>query len=122
MIDEIMLICKEIEHSQLNNSDMKTLVRKVIKAFQPKYEVVCTTYQIIPGLPVNKNESKHAFGRGESREAKEFYGKVVSSDFTRNLAPAEIRLRKIYLRGSTIEKAQFGPVEDLKKFKIVYKK
>lgn len=101
---------------------MKTLLKKVIKACQPKYEVVCTTYQIIPGLPVNRNESKHKFGRGESTEAREFYGKVVSSDFTRNLAPAEIQLRRIYLRGQTIERAQFGPVQDLKKFKIVYNK
>jgi hypothetical protein len=101
---------------------MKTLLKKVIKACKPKYEVVFTSYQIIPGLPVNKNESKHAFGRGESREAKEFYGKVVTSDFTKNLAPAEVHLRRIYLRGKTIEKAQFGPVEDLKKFKIVYTK
>lgn len=101
---------------------MKTLLKKVVKACQPKYEVVCTTYQIIPGLPVNKNESRHAFGRGESVEAKEFYGKVVSSEFTRNLAPVEVHLRRIYLRGKTIEHAQFGPVKDLKKFKMVYNK
>lgn len=101
---------------------MKTLLKKVIKACQPKYEVVFTHYHVIPGQPVNKNESKHPFGRGESKEAKEFYGKVVSSDFTRSLAPAEVHLRKIYIRGKTVEKAQFGPVEDLKKFKIVYNK
>jgi len=101
---------------------MKTLLKKVVKSFQPKYEVICTTYHVIPGLPVNRNESKHAFGRGESKEAKEFYGKVISSDFTRNLAPAEVHLRKIYLGKKTIEKTQFGPVDDLKKFKIVYNK
>lgn len=101
---------------------MKTLLKKVMKACQPKYEVVFTTYQIIPGVPVNKNESKHAFGRGESREAKEFYSKVISLDYTKSLAPAEVHLRRIYLRGKTIERAQFGPVEDLKKFKVVYNK
>ncbi|GAA4435058.1 hypothetical protein GCM10023188_26720 [Pontibacter saemangeumensis] len=101
---------------------MKTLLRKVVKACKPKYEVVFTTYQIIPGRPVSKNESKHSFGRGESREAKEFYGKVVSSDYTRNLAPAEVHLRRVYLRNKTIERTQFGPVEDLRKFKIVYNK
>ena len=101
---------------------MKTLLKKVVKACQPRYEVVFTSYQIIPGLPVNKNESKHAFGRGESKEAKEFYTKVISSDFTRNLSPAEVHLRRIYLRGKTIEQTQFGPVADLNKFKIVYNK
>lgn len=94
----------------------------MVKACQSKYEVVFTTYQIMPGHPVNKNESKHSFGRGESREAKEFYGKVISSEFTKKLAPAEVHLRRVYMRGTTIERTQFGPVEDLRKFKIVYKK
>lgn len=95
---------------------MKNLFKKVITPFLPRYEVVCTTYQIIPGLPVSKNESRHPFGKGASKEAKEFYGKVISSEFTRNMAPVEVHLK----RGRfTVEKKQFGPVNELKQFKIV---
>ncbi len=93
---------------------MKTLLKKVIKACQPKYEVVCTTYQVIPGLPVSKSEQKHAFERGAVVQAKEFYSKVIASDMTRTMAPVEVKLRKIYLGGRTIEQAEFGPVQHLK--------
>lgn len=95
---------------------MKTLLKKVVKPFLPKYEVVCTTYQIIPGLPVNRNQSKHSFEKGAAKEAKAFYGKVIASDFTKNMAPVEIRLR---IGGMTVKKAQIGPVQDLKKFRVV---
>ncbi|WP_033316691.1 hypothetical protein [Pontibacter roseus] len=93
---------------------MKKLLKKAIKPFQAKYEVVCTTYQVIPGLPINRNQSKHAFGRGAALEAKEFYTKVVSSDITKTMAPVEVQLRKIYLGGRTIDQAEFGPVQHLK--------
>lgn len=81
----------------------------------PAYEVVCTNYQIIPGLPVNKNQSKQYFERGSGREAKAFYSKVVSSEFTRNLAPVEVHLR---MAGITIKKTKIGPVNELKQFKM----
>lgn len=88
----------------------------MITPFLPTYEVVCTTYQIIPGLPVSKNESRHPFEKGASKEAREFYGKVISSEFTRNMAPVEVYLK----RGRfTIQKRQFGPVNDIKQFKVV---
>ncbi len=86
-----------------------------IKPFLPKYEVVCTNYQLIPGLPVNQNLSKHTFERGASQEAMDFYGKVISSEFTKAMAPVEVYLKK---RGRVIQKTAFGPVDDLKKFKI----
>ena len=95
---------------------MKNILKKVIKPFLPAYEVVCTNYQVIPGLPVNKKESKHFFERGASKEAKDFYGKVVSSDITRSMAPVEVHLK---MAGFTIKKAQIGPVEEIKQFKIV---
>ena len=63
-----------------------------------------------------------SFSVNDIAKAKEFYGKVVSSDYTRNLAPAEVHLRRIYLGNKTLERTQFGPVEDLRKFKIVYNK
>ena len=97
---------------------MKKLLQKVVKPlvtpFKAKYEVVCTTYQVIPGLPVNKNESRHQFERGAVLEAREFYSKVVTSDMTRTMAPVEVQLRKIYLGGKTIEQAEFGPVAQLR--------
>lgn len=95
---------------------MKNILKKLIKPFLPAYEVTCTTYQVIPGFPVNKNESKHYFERGASKEAKEFYGKVVSSDYTKNMAPVEVHLR---MAGITIKKTQIGPVEEVKQFRIV---
>lgn len=97
---------------------MKKLLQKAVKPlvtpFKAKYEVVCTTYQVIPGLPVNKHESKHKFERGAALEAREFYAKVISSELTRTMAPVEVQLRKIYLGGRTIEQAEFGPVTHLK--------
>jgi hypothetical protein len=93
---------------------LQKAVKPLVKPFQAKYEVVCTTYQVIPGLPVNKSQSKHAFERGAALEARDFYTKVVTSDLTRTMAPVEVQLRKIYLGGRTIEQAEFGPVSHLK--------
>lgn len=94
---------------------MKALLNQAAKPFQSKYEVVCTNYHVIPGLPVNQNQSKHVFERGSALKAKEFYTNVISSDITRTMAPVEVQLRKIYILGRTIEKAEFGPVEQLRK-------
>lgn len=107
--------------TRINNS-MKALLNKAVKPFQSKYEVVCTNYHVIPGLPVNKNQSKHSFERGAAVQAKEFYTKVISSEMTRTMAPVEIQLRKIYLLGKTVEKAAFGPVDQLKKIEKAKKK
>ncbi len=96
----------------------KALLTKAIKPFLPTYEVVCTNYQLIPGLPVNGNQSKHMFEKGAAAEARNFYVKVINSDITKTMAPVEVHLKR---RGKTIEKAEFGPVNDLKKFKIAYK-
>lgn len=94
---------------------MKKLFKSFIKPFLSKYEVVCTNYHVIPGMPVNKNQQTHTFERGAATEAREFYIKVVSSEMTKTMAPVEVQLRKIYLRGKTIEQKQFGPVDQLKK-------
>jgi hypothetical protein len=104
------------------SSTMKALLNKAVKPFQSKYEVVCTNYHVIPGLPVNKNQSKHSFDRGAALQAKEFYMKVISSEITRTMAPVEIKLRKIYILGQTVEKAEFGPVEQLRKIEKAKKK
>lgn len=96
---------------------MKRLLKKAIKPFLPSYEVVCTTYQIIPGLPITKKLSRHPFEKGAAKDAREFYGKVVASDFTKKLAPVEVHLR---VAGITIKKAHFGPVQNLNKKKIAH--
>jgi hypothetical protein len=95
---------------------MKKLIKKVVKPFLPTYEVTCTNYQLIPGLPVNKNESKHRFEKGASDEAIAFFDRVVSADITKNMAPVEVHLKR---RGRVIKKAQFGPVEEMKKYKMI---
>ncbi|GEO04058.1 hypothetical protein AAE02nite_17220 [Adhaeribacter aerolatus] len=95
---------------------MKKIFTSVIKPFLPKYEVICTNYQLIPGHPVNKNQQRHTFEKGASVEALNFYGKVISSDLTKAMAPVEIALKK---RGRVIQKVQIGPVEQLQKYKMV---
>ena len=87
---------------------MKNLFQKVVKPFLPTYEVICTNYQIVPGLPVNKNQSKHKFEKGASQEAFEFYSKVISSDLTTIMAAVEVHLKK---RGRIIQRTNFGPVD-----------
>jgi len=94
---------------------MKKLIRKAIKPFLPTYEVICTNYQIIPGQPVNKNQSQHAFEKGASQEANAFYAQVISSDLTKNMAPIEVHLKR---RGKIIKKTEIGPVSELKKFRM----
>jgi hypothetical protein len=90
--------------------------KKVIKPFLPTYEVTCTNYQLIPGHPVNKNQSNHRFEKGASREALAFYERVVSADITKNMAPVEVQLKK---RGRVIQKTHFGPIQELQKYKMV---
>ncbi|GGK65150.1 hypothetical protein ACD591_01855 [Rufibacter glacialis] len=94
---------------------MKRLLKKAIKPFMPSYQVVTTSYQVIPGKPITKQLSTHSFEKGASKEAKAFYGKVISSDFTKKLAPVEVQLR---VAGITIKKAQYGPFQSFDKKKI----
>ena len=94
---------------------MKKLFRKAIKPFLPTYEVICTNYQVIPGLPVNKNQSQHAFEKGASEEANAFYARVIASDLTKNMAPIEVQLKR---RGKIIKKMEIGPVAALKNFQM----
>jgi len=96
----------------------KDIFKKAMKPFLPTYEVVCTNYQLIPGMPVNGNTSKHRFEKGASKEARTFYVKVINSDMTKTMAPVEVHLKR---RGKIIEKTAFGPIDDLKKYKINYK-
>ncbi|QHL88911.1 hypothetical protein GU926_16335 [Nibribacter ruber] len=95
---------------------MKRILRQAIKPFLPKYQVIFTSYQIIPGQPITKKLSKHAFEKGASKEAKEFYNKVIGSEFTKALAPVEVHLKRSFF---TVSKTNFGPVEKFKKVKDI---
>jgi hypothetical protein len=95
---------------------MKRILRKAIKPFLPKYQVITTSYQIIPGQPITKKHSTHAFEKGASKEAKDFYQKVITSDITKALAPIEVKLKRSFF---TVGKTHIGPVENFKKVKAV---
>ena len=67
-------------------------------------------------MPVRKNDSIHAFEKGSSKKALKFYDDVINSAVERRIVPAEVRLIK---RKKLIAKRNFGPVDELKKFRIV---
>lgn len=87
----------------------------IVTPFLPTYEVTFTMYHVIPGFPVKKNDSNHRFGKGESDAAMTFFNKVVNSTIENRIAPTEILLRK---GKRVIKYRQFGPISDIKKFKI----
>ena len=89
--------------------------KKVIKMFKPVYSVTFTMYHVIPGMPVQENVSLHSFERGASNEAEAFYNKVVSMTVENKIAPTEVKLKK---GKKVIKSKQFGPIEDIKKFRI----
>ena len=96
-------------------SKTKETFKKVVNPLLPTYQVICTNYHLIPGQPLITNHSKHSFEGLESKEANEFYSKVVSSEYTKMMAPIEIRLKRA---GITLKKTQLGKVEELKKFDV----
>jgi len=95
---------------------VKKFFKSLIKPFLPTYEVTFTMYHVIPGFPVKKNDSKHNFEKGESEKAIEFYNKVVNTTMVNKLAPTEVKLR----RGKkVIQSKQFGPIRQIKQYRIV---
>lgn len=95
---------------------MKKIFKKLIHPFLPTYEVTFTLYQVIPGAPIKKNDSRHNFEKGESKKAIEFYNKVVNTTMENRLAPTEVKLK----RGrKVIQTKQFGPINDIKQYKVV---
>lgn len=95
---------------------MKKAWKQFVTQFKPKYSVKVITYHVIPGLPVTKNAETHSFGKGEREAATRFYEQAVGKTKEIKLAPAEIHLVKG--RRKVLAKQHFGPVEDLKVFKI----
>lgn len=90
---------------------MKKAIANFFKQFQPSYTVNAITYFVIPGAPVQKNENKYGFGKGEQEEAKVFFDKVVKKTQDMGYSPAEIQLIKG--RKSVVETKSLGPVNIL---------
>jgi len=87
-----------------------------VKPFLPTHKVSFSMYTVIPGLPVNRNETVHAFQKGTSKQAIKFYEDVIRSTSDKKIVPAEV---KLYKRRKVVASKYFGPVEEIKKFKIV---
>ena len=83
--------------------------------FLPSYKVVFSMYQVIPGIPVNKQDSIHNFAKGTGKNAKAFYYDVVKSTREKKIIPSEVNLIR---RRKVIASAKFGPIDDIKKFNI----
>jgi hypothetical protein len=89
------------------------LYKMLVVPFLPSYKVVFSLYNFIPGIPVNKNDSIHAFGKGKGNEAKRFFEQVVNKTAQNRIIPAEVQLIK---RKKVVANRQFGPVNDIKIF------
>jgi hypothetical protein len=95
---------------------VKKFFRAIIVPFLPTYEVTFTMYHVIPGMPVKKNDMTHNFSKGASAEAEAFFNKVVAKTMENKVAPTEVKLK----RGRKVIKyKQFGPINDIRKYKIV---
>lgn len=84
------------------------MFKKLMLMFKPTYSVSAITYFVVPGVPVNKNISRHDFNKGEYEEAKAFFDKVVKKTKDIGFSPAEIQLIKG--KKTVIEKTEIGPV------------
>jgi len=90
-----------------------------VRPFLPTHRVVFSLYTVIPGLPVNRNETIHAFEKGTTKKALKFYDDVVRSATEKRIVPAEVRL---YKRRRMVASRHFGPVDEIRKFKVVNKR
>ncbi len=103
---------------------IKNMIRASIKAFRsifivpflPKYKVIFSMYQVIPGLPVNKSDSVHDFEKGNGSKAIHFYNNVVKTTANNKIMPAEVLLIK---RKKIVATQQFGPVNEIKRLNLV---
>jgi hypothetical protein len=95
---------------------VKKIFKAIIHPFLPSYEVTFTMYHVIPGAPVKRNDMTHNFAKGASTEAETFFNKVVSKTMENKMAPTEVKLK----RGKKVIKyKQFGPINEIRKYKIV---
>ncbi|WP_020526402.1 hypothetical protein [Flexithrix dorotheae] len=92
----------------------KQIYKGIVKPFLPAYYVEFSIYNVVPGLPVSKNVTLHDFEKGASKEATEFYNKVVQNTQEFKVLPSEIHLKK----GKRVIMTQtFGPIDEIKTLK-----
>lgn len=95
---------------------IKNSLNKIVTSMKPSYSVIFTMYHVIPGMPVKRNATKHEFGKGSYKEAKNFFDKVVHKTNEVRIAPVEVYLVKG--RKKIVQKTYFGPVNELKKMRM----
>ncbi|MBV6644080.1 MAG: hypothetical protein KI790_01445 [Cyclobacteriaceae bacterium] len=95
---------------------MKKAWQNFLTSFKPTYSVVVNTCFVIPGMPFKKRANRLDFEKGEFDEAKNFYDKVVTKTKEIKMAPAEIHLVKG--KKKVVMAQNFGPVDELKKFRV----
>lgn len=89
----------------------KNLHRQIVVPFLPSYEVGFVMYGVVPGQPVTKNEKVYNFEKGATKEAEDFFHKMVESTNTYKIMPSEIYLKK---RNRVVKTQLFGPVEEVR--------
>ena len=88
----------------------------ILNLFSPSYKVVCKLYQVVPGQPIKSLNKVESFEKGQEKEAKDFFNKVVEQSKTSKLLPSEIQL----VKGKKVVKSiKLGPVDEIKNLKLV---
>lgn len=85
--------------------------RQMVVPFLPSYEVGFVMYGVVPGQPVTKNEKVYNFAKGATKEAEDFFHKMVESTTTYKVMPSEIYLKR---RNKVVRTQAFGPVEEVR--------
>lgn len=94
----------------------KQLHKQIVVPFLPSYSVVFVMYGVVPGQPVSKKETEYNFDKGASKEAENFYQKMIETTNMYKVMPSEIYLKK---RNKVIRTQHFGPVEEVRTWQQV---
>lgn len=78
--------------------------------FLPTYDVVFIMYSLVPGKPLDKNETIYNFPKGEGKLAEDFYTKMLHSTATYKMMPSEVVLKR---KNKVVKATQFGPVKEI---------
>ena len=95
---------------------MKKAWNNFVRSLKPSYSVVFMMYHVIPGAPVQRKAQRHDFEKGEYEKARNMYDKLVNKTTELKMAPAEVFLVKG--KKKVVDRRQFGPVKDLRQFKM----
>ncbi len=68
-------------------------------------------YHVVPGRPLEKQETIYNFEKGESHEAEDFYSRTIQSTMDFKVMPSEVHIKR---RNKIIRSEIFGPVKELK--------